>query len=295
MNNKTRALGKGLGALIPQLEEEDLQNTQEIPVIQIEANPAQPRRNFDPESLQELSASIKVHGVLQPLLVRKRGAVYQVIAGERRLRAAKMAGLANVPVVIKELDDRTVMEIALVENLQREDLNPMEEAEAYQRLINEFNLTQEEVAKAVGKSRSAIANTIRLLNLPPQIQQLVFDGKLSMGHARAILGLEKVDEQIYMSDKILEENLTVRDTEEVVRLMHASAVSRETAGEEEKGSRPRSKQDSLDPNLQAIVEDMTRIFGTKVRIKNSGERGKIEIEYYSQEELERITEILLSL
>lgn len=295
MNNKTRALGKGLGALIPQLEEEELQNTQEIPLIQIEANPAQPRRNFDPESLQELSASIKVHGVLQPLLVRKRGAVYQVIAGERRLRAAKMAGLANVPVVIKELDDRTVMEIALVENLQREDLNPMEEAEAYQRLINEFNLTQEEVAKAVGKSRSAIANTIRLLNLPPQIQQLVFDGKLSMGHARAILGLEKVDEQIYMSEKILEENLTVRDTEEVVRLMHASAVSRETAGEEKKGSRSRSKQDSLDPNLQAIVEDMTRIFGTKVRIKNSGERGKIEIEYYSQEELERITEILLSL
>jgi ParB family chromosome partitioning protein len=156
-------------------------------------------------------------------------------------------------------------------------------------------LTQEEVGKAVGKSRSAIANTVRLLNLPPPIQQLVYDGKLSMGHARAILGLEEADKQLYMSKKIIEENLSVRETEDVIRLMHASDVPRGTVGEDNKASCPGPKQEGLDPNLQAIVEDITRIFGTKVRIKKSGEQGKIEIEYYSQEELERITEILLSL
>ena len=291
--SKTRALGKGLGALIPQLEEDDLQNTQEISIEDIETNPYQPRRHFDPESLQELAASIKEHGVLQPLLVRKKDPGYQLIAGERRLRAAKQAGLSTVPVVVKALDDRTVMEIALVENLQREDLNPLEEAEAYQRLITEFNLTQEEVAKAVGKSRPAIANTLRLLNLPEPIQQLVANGQLTMGHARALLSLERPEEQLYISEKIVTEKLSVRETEEIVRLTRLSGVSRETPGEgEEKKQKERQK---IDPNLQAIIDDMTRLFGTKVRIKKNGERGKIEIEYYSPEEFERITEILLSL
>ncbi len=291
--SKTRALGKGLGALIPQLEEDDLQNTQEISIEDIETNPYQPRRHFDPESLQELAASIKEHGVLQPLLVRKKDPGYQLIAGERRLRAAKQAGLSTVPVVVKALDDRTVMEIALVENLQREDLNPLEEAEAYQRLITEFNLTQEEVAKAVGKSRPAIANTLRLLNLPEPIQQLVANGQLTMGHARALLSLERPEEQLYISEKIITEKLSVRETEEIVRLTRLSGVSRETPGEgEEKKQKERQK---IDPNLQAIIDDMTRLFGTKVRIKKNGERGKIEIEYYSPEEFERITEILLSL
>ncbi|HHW12198.1 MAG TPA: ParB/RepB/Spo0J family partition protein [Firmicutes bacterium] len=291
--NKTRALGKGLGALIPQLEEEDLQNTQEIPVESIEPNPYQPRRHFDPESLQELAASIKEHGVLQPLLVRRKGDGYQLIAGERRLRAARQVGLTTVPVVVKELDDRTIMEIALVENLQREDLNPMEEAEAYQRLMAEFNLTQEEVAKAVGKSRSAIANTLRLLNLPEPIQRMVAEGQLTMGHARALLSLEQPEQQLYISEKILQEKLSVRETEELVRQIHLSGVSRETlTGEENKKPKVRQK---IDPNLQAIIDDMTRIFGTKVNIKSSGDRGKIEIEYYSPEEFERITEILLSL
>ena len=291
--SKTRALGKGLGALIPQLEEDDLQNTQEISIEDIETNPYQPRRHFDPESLQELAASIKEHGVLQPLLVRKKDPGYQLIAGERRLRAAKQAGLSTVPVVVKALDDRTVMEIALVENLQREDLNPLEEAEAYQRLITEFNLTQEEVAKAVGKSRPAIANTLRLLNLPEPIQQLVANGQLTMGHARALLSLERPEEQLYISEKIITEKLSVRETEEIVRQTRLSGVSRETPGEgEEKKQKERQK---IDPNLQAIIDDMTRLFGTKVRIKKNGERGKIEIEYYSPEEFERITEILLSL
>lgn len=293
--SKSRALGKGLGALIPQLEEEDLQNIQELPLTEIEINPDQPRRNIDPESLQELAASIKIHGVLQPLLVRKKGLGYQLIAGERRLRAAKLAGLDRVPVVIKELDDRRVMEIALVENLQREDLNPIEEAQAYRRLIDEFQLTQEEIAKAVGKSRPAIANTLRLLQLPAPIQQMVLDGQLTMGHARALLGLEQPEQQLFVGEKIIKENLSVRETEEIVRLTHDSAVSRETVEEEKKLRGTGTKRQKLDPNLEAIVEDMTRLFGTKVRIKSRGERGKIEIEYYSQEELERITELLLSL
>lgn len=291
--SKTRALGKGLGALIPQLEEDDLQNTQEISIEDIETNPYQPRRHFDPESLQELAASIKEHGVLQPLLVRKKDPGYQLIAGERRLRAAKQAGLSTVPVVVKALDDRTVMEIALVENLQREDLNPLEEAEAYQRLITEFNLTQEEVAKAVGKSRPAIANTLRLLNLPEPIQQLVANGQLTMGHARALLSLERPEKQLYISEKIITEKLSVRETEEIVRQTRLSGVSRETPGEEEE--KKQKERQKIDPNLQAIIDDMTRLFGTKVRIKKNGERGKIEIEYYSPEEFERITEILLSL
>ncbi|HHT48112.1 MAG TPA: ParB/RepB/Spo0J family partition protein [Firmicutes bacterium] len=292
--SKARALGKGLGALIPQIEEEDLQNTQEIPIVEIVINPDQPRRNFDPESLQELTESIKIHGVLQPLLVRRKGLGYQLVAGERRLRAAKLAGLEKVPVVIKELDDRAVMEIALVENLQREDLNPIEEAQAYRRLTDDFKLTQEEVAKAVGKSRSAVANTMRLLHLPEPVQLMVINGQLSMGHARALLSLEEPEQQLFICEKIINENLSVRETEEIVRLTHASLVSRETTEKEEKKREPRTGQ-KLDPNLQAIVEDMTRLFGTKVRIKKSGDRGKIEIEYYSQEELERITELLLSL
>ncbi len=292
--SKPRALGKGLGALIPQLEEEDLQNTMEIPIDEIELNPFQPRRTFDQESLNELAGSIKIHGILQPLVVRKKDHRYQLIAGERRLRAAKLAGLETVPVIIKELDDRAVMEIALVENLQREDLNPIEEAEAYQKLIEEFSLTQEEVAKAVGKSRTAITNTLRLLNLPSEIQQMVLENKLTMGHARALLGLESVDQQLYLSKKVIDEQLSVRNTEELVRLMNASPeVPRETSAETKKELSTR--EDQLDPNLQAIVDDMTRLFGTKVRIKTSGNRGRIEIEYYSQEELERITEILLSL
>ncbi|NLC53384.1 MAG: ParB/RepB/Spo0J family partition protein [Firmicutes bacterium] len=291
--SKTRALGKGLGALIPQLEEEDFQNTQEIPLERIEPNPYQPRRHFDPESLQELAASIKEHGVLQPLLVRQKDSGYQLIAGERRLRAAKQAGLRAVPVVVKELDDRTIMEIALVENLQREDLSPIEEAEAYRRLMTEFNLTQEEVAKAVGKSRPTIANTLRLLNLPGPIQKMVVSGQLTMGHARALLSLEQPEQQLYISEKIIKEKLSVRETEEIVRQVQLSGVSRETPVDEEK--KKQKGRETTDPNLQAIIDDMTRIFGTKVRIKSSGERGKIEIEYYSPEELERITEILLSL
>ncbi|HEY8345618.1 MAG TPA: ParB/RepB/Spo0J family partition protein [Bacillota bacterium] len=293
--SKSRGLGRGLGALIPQIEEEDLQNTFEIPLAEIEINPDQPRRNFDPESLEELAASIKVHGVLQPLLVRKKGPGYQLIAGERRLRAAKMAGLERVPVIIKELDDRTVMEIALVENLQREDLNPIEEAQAYRRLLDEFNLTQEEIAKAVGKSRSAIANTVRLLQLSEPIQQMVLNGQLTMGHARALLGLEQPEQQLFIGEKIIKENLSVRETEELVRLTNNSIVPRETVGEETKKRGTGTEGRKLDPNLEAIVEDMTRLFGTRVRIKTSGERGKIEIEYYSKEELERITELLLSL
>jgi ParB family chromosome partitioning protein len=292
--SRPRALGKGLGALIPQLEEEDLRNTTEVAIDQIELNPYQPRRTFDQESLNELAESIKVHGILQPLVVRKVDQRYQLIAGERRLRASKLAGLASVPVIFKDLDDRAVMEIALVENLQREDLNPSEEAEAYKRLIEEFSLTQEEIAKAVGKSRTAVTNTLRLLNLPTEIQELVMASKITMGHARALLGLESTEQQLYLSKKVIDEQLSVRNTEELVRLMNTSPeVPRETSMVTKKETP--SAQGQLDPNLQAIVDDMTRLFGTKVRIKNSGNRGRIEIEYYSQEELERITEILLSL
>jgi ParB family chromosome partitioning protein len=289
--NKTRGLGKGLGALIPELAEENqnFETQHEVDINDIQTNPYQPRKEFTDEKLNELAESIKIHGIIQPLLVREIGNKYQLIAGERRLRAAKLVGLTEVPVVIKEMTDQAMMEVALVENLQREDLNPIEEADAYQRLINEFQLTQDDIAKKVGKSRPAIANTLRLLNLPNEIQSDLARGTLTMGHARALLSLKTGEEQKRIWSQIQIQGLSVRETEELIRQFNSPAsavVSRET-------KKPAIKTIlSKDPNMVEVEDELQQVLGTKVMIKPTGVGGKIEIDYYSSEDFERICEKL---
>jgi ParB family chromosome partitioning protein len=282
---KNRGLGKGLGALLPELVEENLNALTSIKIDLIVPNPYQPRKEFSDEKLAELSESIKTHGIIQPLLVREVNGHYQLIAGERRLRASKLAGLTEVPVIIKELSDQAMMEIALVENLQRENLNSIEEAEAYRRLMDEFHFTQDDIAKKVGKSRPAIANTLRLLNLPREVQLDLLGGTLTMGHARALLSLRTPEEQKNIWNQIQHQNLSVRETEELVRkLIEPPAVSRET----KKPKVPATLD--KDVNVIEMEDELQQALGTKVIIKPVGLGGKIEIEYYSTEEFERICE-----
>ena len=288
MTKPPRGLGKGLGALIPQLEEDELKKTQELPISQIKVNPYQPRKEFDEASLQELADSIREHGIIQPLLVRSYKDHYQLIAGERRWRAAQIVGLKFVPVVIRDYNDQQMMEIALVENLQREDLNPLEEAEAYNKLIQEFGLTQEEVAQKVGKSRPAVANTLRLLQLPEEIKQLVAKNVISMGHARTILSLTDQELQHKVCKEIIEKNLSVRETEELVYSLQQKNGTRET-----KKAKPKYK----DPQWTYLENRLVQHFGTKAMIQpmnKKGKGGKITIEFYSQEELDRILELIFS-
>lgn len=288
MTKPPRGLGKGLGALIPQLEEDELKKTQELPISKIKVNPYQPRKEFDEASLQELADSIREHGIIQPLLVRSYKDHYQLIAGERRWRAAQIVGLKFVPVVIRDYNDQQMMEIALVENLQREDLNPLEEAEAYNKLIQEFGLTQEEVAQKVGKSRPAVANTLRLLQLPEEIKQLVAKNVISMGHARTILSLTDQELQHKVCKEIIEKNLSVRETEELVYSLQQKNVTRET-----KKAKPKYK----DPQWTYLENRLVQHFGTKAMIQpmnKKGKGGKITIEFYSQEELDRILELIFS-
>ena len=264
----------------------------EIPVEQklkislIEPNSSQPRKKFDEEGLQELANSIKEFGILQPLLVQKKDEHYEIIAGERRWRAAKLAGLVEVPVLIREYDKQRTMEIALIENVQRADLNPIEEAMAYQRLIQEFELTQEEIANRVSKNRATITNSMRLLKLDRRVQQFLVDGQISSGHARALLGLEDGEKQYQAAKKIIQESLSVRDTEKLVKLLNRP--------EKEK------KQPENGPDINLIyrqIEDKLKtIMGTKVIINRKDKnKGRIEIEYYSQEELERLIELMESM
>jgi len=292
VSKQPRGLGRGLGAFFPEMEETEEQNSTEILIEKITPNPFQPRREFNQENLEELAESIKTHGILQPLLVKKINGGYQLIAGERRLRAAKIAGLSTVPVIVKELNDRTIMEITLVENLQREDLNPIEEAEGYRKLMDEFQLTQEQIGKTVGKSRSAITNALRLLNLPPEIQTQLVKNKISTGHARALLTVDSIEAQIAACEEIQAQNLSVRETEKFVRQVAKKDVSRETF---HRSIGLPGKKSTLEPDVQAVIEELTKSLGTKVNIKRGKKGGKIEIEYYSPEELERITEILLAL
>lgn len=288
--NKTRGLGKGLGALIPELEEENLEAQQVVDINLIVPNPYQPRKEFSDEKLNELAESIRIHGVIQPLLVREYQGKYQLIAGERRLRASKLVGLTEVPIVIREMTDQIMMEVALVENLQREDLNPIEEAEAYRRLMEEFKTTQDEIAKRVGRSRPAIANTLRLLNLPSEIQSDLAKGTLTMGHARPLLGLKTPEEQIKVWQTIQNEKLSVRQTEEMVKqLIDPSNVSRET----KKANKKQETDSNRDPNILQIEEELQLSLGTKVVIKPGGIGGKIEINYYSDEDFERLYERLI--
>ncbi|WP_422446265.1 ParB/RepB/Spo0J family partition protein [Thermoanaerobacterium sp. DL9XJH110] len=276
-----RGLGKGLGALIP-MDEKGQENVTEIPLKEIFANQNQPRKNFDEDKLKELAESMKEHGVLQPVILRKKTKGYELVAGERRWRAAKMAGLEKIPAIVKELSDADVMEIALIENLQREDLNPLEEAMAYKQLMDEFGMTQEELSKRVGKSRSQIANTVRLLNLEKEIKDLIADEKLTAGHARALLAVEDKNERIKLAKKISEENLSVRQIEEIVKVKSSK----------KNADKNRRNQD-INPAFLDISEKLQGILGTRVKIKGSEKRGKIEIEFYSEDELERILETIM--
>lgn len=256
-------------------------SVQMVPVKEIATNPYQPRKTFDPVKLQELSESIRVQGIIQPLVLVRTGEGYEILVGERRFRAAQLAGLNEVPAIVRgEMSDRAKLELALIENVQREDLNPIEEARAYQRLSEEFKLTQEQIAKKVGKSRPAIANIMRLLNLPAQIQRSVIEGKLTEGHARALLPIEDKEQQMQVFDWILQEGATVRDVENKVREIKNLPL------------KPYIRQTSTakhaDPELRQLEDTLREKLGTKVRLQKTGSTGKIMIEFYSQEELQNI-------
>jgi len=283
---KKKALGKGLNALIADipgdlLNEEDEKNIQEIPLGQISPNPNQPRKHFDPEKLEELAQSILENGLIQPILVTRQNSGYQIVVGERRYRAALKAGLKTMPCVIKELDEEKILELALIENLQREDLNPMETALSYQDLMTRFALTQEDLAKKVSKSRSAVANTLRLLRLPEKIQQDVVEGRLSEGHSRALLSLSGIEEMLALRDRILSEKLTVREAED---------LSRQTAQK----SKPVKPEPVKHNHIRDLEHQMTEALGTKVLIRDKGNKGKIEIEYYNLDDFDRIQKILFA-
>ena len=274
-----RGLGRGLSALIPSTEEAGVA-TFEIPLAELESNPLQPRRNFEPMALKELADTIRAHGVLTPVVVRRADHGYQVIAGERRVRAARLAGLTQIPAIVREASNAQALEMALVENLQREDLNPVESAEAYQRLIDEFGLTQEEVAKRLGRDRSSVANSLRLLRLPRRLRDDLSAGILSEGHARALLSLDKASDQVKARDLVVKRGLSVRATEALVRRLRLGEASRQ-------GSPPAS-----DPNLQALEDQLRLALGTKVRVVREGKGGIVEISFFSDEDLTRLVELI---
>jgi ParB family chromosome partitioning protein len=275
-----KGLGKGLGALISSAESDD-NGIREIRINDIEPNIEQPRKNFNDEKLTKLAESIKQHGVVQPLIVHREGNTYKLVAGERRWRAARLAGLQTVPVIVRELTDRQVMEIALIENIQREDLNPVEEAEAYEKLISEYGMTQEEVSNTVGRSRPAITNSLRLLSLQDKIKSSLISGEISSGHARALLSIESKDVQLKALEEIIRRELSVRETELLVKQLSNPKKSKKTK--------------TVDAEYQAIEEKFREVFGTKVRIMNNKKNGKILIEYYSPDELDRIISIIDSI
>ncbi len=291
-----KRLGKGLDALIPSgLEveskpkkaagnkEEDNNGAQEtlVKITKVEPNREQPRKNFDEDALLELSESIKQFGLLQPILVQQRKDYYEIIAGERRWRAAKLAGLKEVPVIIKNLTEQEIVEISLIENIQRENLNPIEEAQAYKKLLTEFNLKQDEVAERVSKSRTAVTNSMRLLKLSDEVQQMVINDMISTGHARALLAVEDPEQQYLLAQRIFDEKLSVRDVEKIVKSFGKPAKQK------------KEKNVSLDIVYQDLEEKMKQKLNTKVAISGKGDgSGKIEIEFYSHDDLDRILEKL---
>jgi ParB family chromosome partitioning protein len=277
-----RGLGRGLGALLSSTPEES-EALLEIPVDHVEVNPNQPRKAFDLAALDELTASIRNSGLIQPVVVRRLGEGYQLIAGERRWRAARQAGLTRIPAVVREVSDAESLELALVENLLREDLNPMEEAEAYQKLLAQYGWTQEELAQRIGRDRTSIANSLRLLRLPPEIQTDLRGGRLTMGHARALLMLTTVADQLKLRDEILTHSWSVRATEDSVRTAEEAARSR-------RGVPTLIRRRSAE--LSALEDSLQRALLTRVRITGSERRGKIEIMYTSAEDLERVAGLL---
>ena len=291
-----RGLGKGLDSLIPtnvmmesevkhstvstaSSPEEGKDGTLMVKLSKVEPNREQPRKNFDEDSLQELAESLKQFGMLQPILVQNRGDYYEIIAGERRWRAAKIAGLKEVPVIVRELTDQEIVEISLIENIQREDLNPIEEAQAYKRLLTEFHLKQDEVAERVSKSRTAVTNSMRLLKLCDEVQKMVVDDMISTGHARALISIEDPEEQYLIAQKIFDEKLSVREVEKLVKDLHKPPKP------------PKEENKALQAIYQEISERLKQSLSTKVSVsaKQNG-AGKIEIEFYNHEDLERLLE-----
>lgn len=291
MAAKKGGLGKGLDSLIADKvgnsqTDGKTEEKQEvlIPISKVEPNKEQPRKNFDEDALLELSESIKQFGVLQPLLVQDKKDYYEIIAGERRWRAAKLAGLKKVPVIVKHLTDQEIVEISLIENIQRENLNPIEEAIAYKRLLTEFNLKQDEIAERVSKSRTAVTNSMRLLKLNEKVQQMVIDDMISTGHARALLAISDEEKQYTLAQKIFDEKLSVREVEKLVKKLQ----NQKTAPIKENPDKAK-----MDAVYQDVEENMKTILGTKVTINQKDSmKGKIEIEYYSPQELDRIYELL---
>lgn len=279
---ENRALGKGLSALIPEKSAvAPNESVTQVKVIDIQENPLQPRISYDEERFSELMASIKERGVLQPILVRPKGDGYELIAGERRLRAARALNFDEVPVVVKAVSDQEALVLALIENIQREELNPIEEAQAFQRLISEFHFTQDSVAQSVGKDRSTVGNLIRLLKLPQDIQKSVSDGKLSAGHARALLSVDNPQEQKRLFEKTIMRQLSVRELENLIKYGIKGGLRLK-----------RSRTTARDSYLVDLEELLQRVLGTKVRIMAQKKRGKIIIEYYSPEDLQRISDII---
>jgi ParB family transcriptional regulator, chromosome partitioning protein len=286
-----RALGRGLSALIPQAaaaaavavpvaaDSED-KSVLRLPIEDVRRDPEQPRKTFDEAKLRELADSIRTQGVIQPVLVRRDGARgYTLIAGERRWRAAQMAGLTEIPAIVRDVTSAEALELALVENLQRTDLNPIEEAEGYRRLVDEFHLTQEQVSQRVGKERSTVANALRLLGLPDEVKSMLADGTLSMGHARALLGLPRIPEMVDLARRITEKKLSVREAERLVK------AEREPARE--------PQRDQPSPQQRALVEELQRLLGTKVRlVEKGGGKGTLEIDFFSYEDLDRLLKVI---
>lgn len=296
---KRKGLGKGLDSLIPEnksakvssSESKKTEETAELKsgeqmmkINMVEPNRDQPRRNFEEDALLELADSIKQYGVLQPLIVRKRNDYYEIIAGERRWRAAKMAGVKEVPVIIKEYNEQEILEIALIENIQRENLNPIEEAMAFKKLLEEFNLKQDEVAERVSKSRTAVTNSMRLLKLDQRVQQMIIDDMISTGHARALLAIDDPEQQYALANKIFDEKLSVRETEKLIK-------------EIKNPKKPKEKKAVENAFIYEDIEDkMKQVLGTKVHVASKGKgKGKIEIEYYSDKELERMFDMIMSI
>ena len=284
MATKRMALGKGLGALIPGFGEEESKTILYCGIEEIIPNRSQPRKHFDESKLQELADSIKEKGILEPLIVRRVDQGYELIIGERRWRAAQKAGLNEVPVLVKEFEGREVLEVSLIENLQREDLNPIEEAEAFKRLTEEFNISQGELSTRIGKDRTTIANILRLLKLPLKVRNHLLQNRITSGHARAILSLATREKQEALSALIIQKGLSVREAE---------ALAKRWSEKQKKVPTPTKQESDLESQMISLQDSLRRYLATKVHIRQKGRTGKIEIEYYSPEELERIVETIL--
>jgi ParB family chromosome partitioning protein len=293
MAAKARGLGKGLDSLIPATVSKEGPGQEKnnsgaetiVKITMVEPNREQPRKNFDEDALQELADSIKQYGLLQPILVQDRKTYYEIIAGERRWRAAKLAGLKEVPVIIRDYTDQEIVEISLIENIQREDLNPIEEAQAYKRLLTEFNLKQDEVAERVSKSRTAVTNSMRLLKLCDEVQQMIIDDMISTGHARALISIEDPEQQYTIAQKVFDEKLSVRDVEKLVKNLNKP----------EKEKKEVTEDKSLEIIYRDVEEKLRQSLGTKVSISSKGNgSGKVEIEFYNHDDLDKIIELLSS-